>query len=192
MRSTFKLLVILGLAFAFARLASANGNSERSTPPPPSPSPSNVETTDAGLAADGARSPIVPKGEALRLEQALQRHFFGAEAVEPSPSWQPGSDFRIAIRPRRMAPDGVECLAAGGASMAMAAQAGGNDPCRRAREIANLGACTRADDCPAVDAWNDLLGPPRIETARSPVSVALGGSDTDDEDTAGDTSKGDQ
>ena len=41
-----------------------------------------------------------------------------------------------------------------------------NDPrCAEARAIASMGACTRPEDCPAVDAWQDLMGSPAVELA---------------------------
>jgi hypothetical protein len=46
-----------------------------------------------------------------------------------------------------------------------------SDPhCARAQAIAAMGACTRPEDCPAVDAWRDLMGTPAIELA-VPVSA---------------------
>lgn len=40
------------------------------------------------------------------------------------------------------------------------------DPqCAQARAIATMGACVRSEDCPAVDAWKDLMGAPAVELA---------------------------
>lgn len=65
---------------------------------------------------------------------------------------------------------GFTCLADDddGAAATGAMLASEPRPCARGRAIADLGACTRADDCPAVEAWRSLLGPQGLEIASPP------------------------
>lgn len=116
----------------------------------------DVEETLRREAGDATQTAL----ELAPLEAAEHHHLARAAAPPPSADAPNPRD----ARPAR--PDfSFEPAPERGERSLICAASSGDEGCRRARRIADLGACVRPELCPAVDAWQALMGPPRIERA---------------------------